>query len=360
MEPVSVSGRIYHIDALRGVAILMMLQGHFVDTLLIDEDRIGPLYDLWKFCRGHTAPVFFTTAGVILVYLLIRKPDKTYQKMRLKKALWRGLEVLMWGYLLRFNVLPFVLYGKVYTEFWRVDVLHCIGMGLLFIALSYQLVSRLPINFFRILLLSISLSIFIFHPWYSALDYSELPFGIRTYLTRETGSVFTLLPFLGYLFVGAFLGSLYTLFYEKRKWAFIIGLLLVSVFLMTKSSWALTQLHELTGIELFKRVAWNNFGFIKVGRVLLIYSAFMIAEPLLAKIKILNTLGQHTLTIYILHFFILFGSWFGLGIDDILFDKRSLPAEFVIPGALVFVIVVCWLTLRYHKWKEAGYAFRRE
>lgn len=358
MEPLKVPGRVYHIDALRGVAILMMLQGHFVDTLLLDADRIGPIHEVWKFCRGLTAPVFFTTSGVIVVYLLIRKPDIVYRKMRLKKAFWRGLEVIMWGYLLRFNVWPFIMYGKVYKEFWRVDVLHCIGFGLLFIALTYFIVSKLPDLFFRIMLPVACLTIFIFHPWYSSYDYSSWPFGIQTYFTKETGSVFTLLPFLGYLFMGAFLGSLYTALYEKRKYIFIVGLILLATFLYFKSSWFLIQLHELTGIELFKQVAWNNFGFTRIGQVLYIYSAFMLLEPWLSKVKFLNTIGQHTLTVYIIHFFLLFGSWFGLGIDDILFDKRSLPAEWVVPGALVFVIVVSWLTLRYHRWKDKGYALR--
>lgn len=338
---------------------MMMLQGHFVYTLLQDADRVGPIYEFWKFCRGLTAPVFFTTSGVILVYLLIRKPDISYRKMRVKKAFWRGLEVLMWGYLLRFNIWPFIMYGKVYREFWRVDVLHCIGMGLLFIALTYYLVSRFHDNVYRVLLPMICIAIFILHPWYSKLDYSALPFGIQTYFTREAGSVFVLFPFLGYLFMGGFLGSLYTALYEKRKHVFIGSLYLLGYFLVYHSSWALLQLHELTDIEIIQKVAWNNFGFTRIGQVLFVYATFMLLEPIMSKLKTLNKIGQHTLTVYVLHFIILFGSWFGLGMDDILFDKRSLPAEWVIPGALLFVIGVCWLTLRYHRWKDAGYPLGR-
>ncbi len=357
MEPISVSGRIYHIDALRGVAILMMLQGHFIYDLLQDADRVGPLYEFWKFCRGLTAPVFFTTSGVVLVYLLLKKPDIEYRKLRLKKAFWRGLEVLMWGYLLRFNVLPFIMYGKVYKEFWRVDVLHCIGIGILLIGITYFIVSRLPDNLYRVLLPMICISIFIFHPWYSTVDYSSWPFGIQTYFTRQAGSVFILFPFLGYLFMGAFLGSLYVSLYIKRKYLFIATLYVLGYVLLNHSSWLLIQLYDATGVQLFQQVAWNNFGFMRIGQVLLVYASFMLAEPILSKMPTLNKIGQHTLTVYIIHFFILFGSWFGLGIDDILFDKRSLPAEAVIPGALLFIVLVCWLTLKYHSWKDRGYNF---
>lgn len=346
--------RVFHIDALRGWAILMMLQGHFIDRLLLQSERVGWLYDLWKFNRGLTAPLFFTTSGVILVYLLLRKPDKEYRQFRIQKAFWRGLEVLMWGYLLRFSVMPYLMYGKINTEFWRVDVLHCIGAGLLLIAVVYVLASRLGDHTFRILVLSIALAIFIFHPWYSKLDYSFLPFGVQTYLTREgTNSVFILFPYLGFLFIGGFIGSLYQLFYYKRKWLFIGGILFTSWLFYYQSGNFFDWLSEVTGQEIFKKVMWNNFGFRRTGQVLFIYTIFMTLEPLLARVRILNRLGQHTLTIYIIHFILLFGSWFGLGIDDILFDQKSLSAEVAIPGAVVFLVVVCWLTLKYHKWKDA-------
>ena len=358
MKP-QVSSRIYHIDALRGVAILMMLQGHFIYTLMQNEVRVGAIYEFWKFCRGLTAPVFFTTSGVILVYLLLRKPEDHYRKLRIKKAFWRGLELIMWGYLLRFNLWPFLAYGKVYNEFWRVDVLQCIGAGLLLIALIYYLVSKLPDNAFRIILPLLAISIFIFHPIYYSYDYSSWPPAIRNYFTREYGSVFKLLPFLGYVLVGAFLGSLYTALYEKRKAIFIGGLLVLGLLLTFKSSWALQQLYYITDIELFKRVANNNFGFWRLGQIFLIYAVFMLAEPILPRLRILNKLGQHTLTVYIIHFFILYGSVFGLGLDDIFIEKKTLgPYEAVI-GAAIFLVSVSWLTVKYHKWKDGGYTITR-
>lgn len=358
MKP-QVSSRVYHIDALRGVAILMMLQGHFIYTLMRNDVRVGPLYEFWKYCRGLTAPIFFTTSGVILVYLLLRKPDIQYRKLRVKKAYWRGLELIVWGYLLRFNLWSFLAYGKVYNDFWRVDVLQCIGIGLLMIALIYFLVSKFPDSVFRIIIPLLAISIFIFYPMYSEYDYSNWPPAIRNYFTMEYGSVFKLFPYLGFVLVGAFLGSLYTALYEKRKFAFIGGLVIVGLFLTFKSSWVLQQLYLVTDIELFKQVGYNNFGFWRLGQILLVYSAFMLAEPIMPRFKILNKLGQHTLTVYIIHFFILFGSIFGLGIDDVLIEKKSLSPYEAMIGAVIFITLVSWLTLRYHKWKDDGYTIKK-
>lgn len=344
------SSRVFHIDTLRGVAILMMLQGHFVDTFLMNEDRIGPIHAVWKFCRGLTAPVFFTTSGVIVVYLLIRKVDFNYRSIRMKKAFWRGLEVLMWGYLLRFSFWPFFFNGELQKEFFRVDVLNCIGVGLLMLSAVFFISQHVNINVFRIFLFLIALSIFIFHPWYSVQDYTSWPPAFRNYFTLDYGSVFTLFPFLGFLLAGGFIGSLYTILYERNKVLFVIGLAMVGV-LFFNSSPIFFWLYQKTDITLFKNITTYNW-FIKLGMVLLLYSIFVSAEPILARLKTINLIGQHTLTVYILHFFVLFGSWLGLGLDDIVFDKRSLPAEAVVPGALAFVILISWLTLKYHNWKE--------
>ena len=72
------SSRLYYIDALRAWAILMMLQGHFVDGLLdpVYRDASNPVYQIWLYFRGITAPVFFTVSGFIFTYLLLRAPDQ--------------------------------------------------------------------------------------------------------------------------------------------------------------------------------------------------------------------------------------------------------------------------------------------
>ncbi|MGB5369306.1 MAG: heparan-alpha-glucosaminide N-acetyltransferase domain-containing protein, partial [Flavobacteriaceae bacterium] len=56
--------RLYFIDAMRAWAILMMLQGHFIDGLLDNafRDDQNMAFSIWKYFRGITAPVFFTVS----------------------------------------------------------------------------------------------------------------------------------------------------------------------------------------------------------------------------------------------------------------------------------------------------------
>lgn len=61
MQASSVKDRLQFIDAIRAYAILMMLQGHFVDTMLAYQfrDLGNVIYSTWFFMRGMTAPIFF-------------------------------------------------------------------------------------------------------------------------------------------------------------------------------------------------------------------------------------------------------------------------------------------------------------
>ena len=70
----SAAPRLYFIDALRAFAILMMLQGHFISGLLdpVFKDPDNPIYSFWLYCRGFTAPVFFTITGWVFTFLLLR------------------------------------------------------------------------------------------------------------------------------------------------------------------------------------------------------------------------------------------------------------------------------------------------
>ncbi|MEC8324240.1 MAG: heparan-alpha-glucosaminide N-acetyltransferase domain-containing protein, partial [Bacteroidota bacterium] len=66
--------RIYFIDAIRAFAILMMLQGHFIDTLLAVEfrDTSYLAYNIWHYFRGITAPTLFSISGLIFTYLMLK------------------------------------------------------------------------------------------------------------------------------------------------------------------------------------------------------------------------------------------------------------------------------------------------
>ncbi|MDH7605331.1 MAG: heparan-alpha-glucosaminide N-acetyltransferase domain-containing protein, partial [Melioribacter sp.] len=64
--------RVIFIDMMRAFAVLMMVQGHTIDTFLSNEYRTTEsiLYNIWFTIRGFTAPIFMFSSGTVFTYLL--------------------------------------------------------------------------------------------------------------------------------------------------------------------------------------------------------------------------------------------------------------------------------------------------
>ena len=84
--------RLFFLDAVRAFAILMMLQGHFIDSLLnpIYRDTSNTIYNIWAYFRGITAPTFFTITGLVFVFLLLKAKEKGAEQERIKKGMHLG------------------------------------------------------------------------------------------------------------------------------------------------------------------------------------------------------------------------------------------------------------------------------
>jgi uncharacterized membrane protein len=344
--------RLYFIDAMRAWAILMMLQGHFIDGLLDNafRDDQNMAFSVWKYFRGITAPVFFTVSGFIFTFLLIRGENNGLENPRVKKGIKRGLELLFIGYLLRLNLFG-LLGGEIYDSFYLVDVLHCIGLSILGIIGLYLLTQKsrkfvLPITF-----IGITILLFLFEPFYKQASFSYLPQAIANYITKANGSVFTILPWFGYASFGAFLSIVFTKF-KSAKYLYPVAISLSAIAGLTlmfySSGWFLALANN-TGVELFGKVFSNNYLFMRLGDVLVVFAIFMSIRGLLKNPTLLK-IGQSTLSIYIIHFMILYGSLTGLGLYRFL--DHALHPIVAVPGAVAFMVICSYSALKYETHKE--------
>ncbi|MFX0557971.1 heparan-alpha-glucosaminide N-acetyltransferase domain-containing protein [Maribacter sp. CXY002] len=343
--------RLYFIDAIRAWAILMMLQGHFIDGLLDNtfRDNSNIFFSVWKYFRGITAPVFFTVSGFIFTYLLIKVPQTGWANPRVKKGIKRGIELLVIGYLLRMNFLG-LLKGEIYESFYLVDVLHCIGLSILGILAIYLLSNRGKQWLFPSLLLISTLILFVFEPYYKTQSFSLFPQWLANYFTKTNGSVFTIIPWFGYTAFGSFISILFAKYKDhKHLYTGSISLfMIIGLTLIFYSSDFFLALSNYSGITLFSDIFYNNYLFIRLGNVLLVFSVFMLFRQFLTN-KTGLRLGQSTLSIYVIHFMILYGSLTGLGLYR--FFHHSLHPIIAILGAVVFMIISSYLALRYEDHK---------
>ena len=343
--------RLFFLDAIRAWAILMMLQGHFIDGLLDNafRDNSNILFTTWKYFRGITAPVFFTVSGFIFTFLLIKSPQTGWNNPRVKKGIKRGLELLVIAYLLRMNIFG-LFKGEVYDSFYLVDVLHCIGLSLLFIIGFYILTFAKQKWIFPTILVSTTLLLFIFEPIYKASSFEFLPQVFANYLTKANGSVFTIIPWLGYATIGSFMSVLFSKYQEsKNLYQYVVPTYIaIGLILIFLSSDFFLSIYEVTGIQLFQDIFNNNYLFIRLGDVLIVFSIFILLRKFLMNATWLR-IGQSTLSIYIIHFIILYGSFTGVGLYR--FFHHSLNPFIAIPGAILFMIASTYLALKYEDHK---------
>jgi len=328
--------RIVFLDALRAFAILMMLQGHWISGLLdvsqLDTTHWG--YRFWLYCRGFTAPAFFTLTGWVFCFLLLRNTQQGTQNPRIKKGLKRAVELLIWGYLLRLN-LPSLLYGSINPSFFQPDVLHIIGLSLFFIILIYRLFFFLKGQLGWIFLF-LGIGIFILEPLYNSWNLDFLPPGISGYLVKGYGGVFYLFPWLGYVFLGAAIAYFFKNRYSNyQKWG--LSFLATGLVLIFLSSSFFQFLGSSLQISLFQKIAWNNFLFIRLGDVLVLLAFFMLFQAQI-KAKVWRFIGARTLELYIVHYFILYGSITGYGVYKF-YAKELLLWESIL--SLLFFLGVC-------------------
>lgn len=325
-----------------------MLQGHFVDTLLnpIYRDDIYPAYKVWSYFRGITAPTFFTISGLVFLYLLLKAQAKGSDRMRLQKGATRALMLIAIGYALRIPVFSW-LKGSFDTYFLVIDVLQCIGLSLLLLIAVYLLCRRNS-HLLSLVLFSLGCVIFVSEPLYRNLTLEHMPLIFANYLSKSNGSVFTILPWFGYVAFGGFLATLFFRHSHKKhfKPIAVVLFLVLGFGLLQYSSLILQRLFEITHIELFTRAANFNYLFLRLGNVFLFFGCFYMLERFM-KQSIVTRIGETTLNIYIVHFIIIYGSFTGIGLKH--FYYKSLEPWEAVGGALLFIIGVCLIVFHIGK-----------
>lgn len=326
----------------------MMLQGHFIDTLLnpIYRDENNMAYQVWSYFRGITAPTFFTISGLVFLYLLLKAKATQKDQKRIKKGMYRGFLLIAIGYALRADVFGW-FQGKFYDYVLAVDVLQCIGLSLIILIGCYVLLRK------HLLLLSISLLIlgvlsFLTEPLYRSLELSNVPKIIANYMTKANGSIFTILPWFGFTALGGFLATVFFAQVHKPRFRLftVVSFFVFGFFLIHYSSWFLMQVYRWSDLQVFKDVAYYNYLFTRFGNVLVLFGVFYAAEPFL-KQSIISKIGQKTLSIYVIHFVIIFGSFTGLGLKHFFYESLT-PTEAIV-GAIFFMLTVCVISFHYVK-----------
>ncbi len=357
MTQSSQKNRIIFIDLMRAFAVLQMVQGHTTDVLLAGSYRSMdyPLYAVWLFMRGMTAPIFMFSAGTVFTYLfrLVKEPFAT--NPRVKKGFKRVLLLVILGYLLRYPTATVFDFSDVTADQWKifmaVDVLQCIGIGILFLIICAWIAEKYKLNDYLVFAAG-ALLFFILHPYFYSIEWKEfLPVPLAGYFYKGTGSIFPLFPWAGYVIIGGVLGSYLAknpLVFKTVKFSaglFITGGILFSTALIVNY---LLQNNLNAGFD-----TWSQSPFLsmmRLGFVLMLNAAVSFISLKVDTIpRFLILVGRNTLLIYIVHLMILYGSAWNPGL--ILLFGGTLSAWKTAGFALGMITLMSIMVIIIHKLK---------
>lgn len=343
------SPRLRFIDMARAVAILLMLEGHFVHLTLAEQYRIKgvTIFDMWMHARGLAAPMFFTVTGLIFAYLLCGAPaDQPYfQTHRVRRGLRRVIELMFWGYALQFH--PALLTGemKIHSGSWLIafHVLQCIGCGLIAMIAIFGLLRRFgTIALFSAFIVS-GFSMFLLDQILENFDGfwpTHAPAILQNFIKGPT-SHFSIAPWLGFTLYGAAIGTWVRHHQQTMGGIIHPAPFLVIGIVLSRIGWPIDNriahaFLDLLGYEEATRQT-AFFFHSRFGEALLLVGLLVCFDKWVKlKTTWFENIGRSTFSIYVIHVIILYGGLFGIGIND-LWTRSLNPWQSAI-GAVIFMV----------------------
>ena len=188
-------GRQWEIDALRGVAIFMMVVYHLLwDLQGLGDFKIDVYHGFWHGWQLATASLFIGLSGLsqtLRYQRQVRQGRRDYRPF-----LWRGLSVFSWALVI--SIVTYLFDPRFYIQ-W--GILHLIGFSML---VAYPLLRFRWLNLFLgLALLGIAQLVPILNlnfTWFGWLGLDATP--------RLAFDFFPVIPWMGLALVGVFVGNL--------------------------------------------------------------------------------------------------------------------------------------------------------
>lgn len=338
--------RLRFIDMARAVAILLMLEGHFVDVTLAPQYRDAghPVYILWLYGRGLAAPLFFTVTGLIFAFLLSGAKEPGFWGVkRVRKGVLRAVEISAWAYLLQvdFKLLPGVFRGEWDTWFQGFHVLQCIGVGLLAMIAIFGIVRNAGPKILAASYVAAGFSISLLAVWlanHPGMVPQGAPAWFQNALKGPT-SVFPVAPWLAFTFYGAAIGVLVRHRGGGNEsavnpWPFLVIGLILKCGGWGFDRWLGARWLDLSGAPADPRVL-PQIVHGRIGEILLLLGALVWIEKRFHSCPDwFLAIGRNTFPIYVGHVIVLYGGIFGIGLIKI-FERNLNPWQ-AAAGAMLF------------------------
>ncbi|AFH50855.1 Acyltransferase domain protein [Ignavibacterium album JCM 16511] len=344
-------------DLLRGLVIIIMIEVHVFNAFLQPQLRQTFWFSILNFVNGLVAPSFLFVSGFAFE---VSSGSKLDEMRKFGKAFWKKIgrifQIIIIGYALH---LPFYSLSKVIHKstpqqiesFFAVDVLQCIGFGLLFLFLARLLIKS--DKFYHIFILVSLIIVTFISPLLWKIDFNQYVHPlVGNYFNRLHGSLFPIFPWLNFLLAGALFARYFINareqgeeenFIRKISIAGLITLLSGHIFysgLFPK---------ELTSIIPNPIFFLERLGYMLV----LFYLCWMADQKLNFRPESVLDASRESLLIYWLHLIIIYGMfWDGKSLALIIGNNLSVIEVSAATIALITLMIIVaklwgWMKFKY-------------
>jgi uncharacterized membrane protein len=349
--------RALFLDLLRGIVLLIMIEVHVFNELLIPSIKEERWFYFLNFINGLVAPSFLFVSGLVFILSIQKGVDelRKFGNVFWKKT-GRIFLILIAGYSLH---LPHFSLSKiinnptqqVLNNLFTVDVLQCIAVGLLFLLFA-RIVLKNENLFYTFIAVSL-LAVLILSPIAWKTDFTEvLPLGIASYFNRMNGSLFPVLPWFNFLLTGALVSKFYVKAKEKNEEKkFAKNLLAFGVIAFAVSFILLNYFPHLVRRDIIP----NPFFFIeRLGVVLtLLAGCWFYLEKSTKHVGFILDVSRESLLVYWLHLQLIYRNVLGGESLVTLFGKKLNLLEASIVTIILAILMIfaakgwSWLKIKY-------------
>jgi uncharacterized membrane protein len=344
----SAGSRLAFIDWTRGLAALVMLQGHVFHSFTRDDLRDKGPYVLSQFAGGLPPAIFLFLTGITFAFLMhSREVQGQSSGKRVLAALRRAGYLFLLAFLFRFQLFVFGAPYSPASELLRVDILNCMGMAMLVFAPMAVFTTLERVRLCTIL----GFLVAALAPVMTQIDNPAIPWLIRTYFFPSL-SYFGFFPWGAFLAFGMAAGSVIRLVKEEdlnRVMAWTLG---IGICLMLAAQY----MSGLPYSIYTKSDFWLNspgLVLIKLGVVLSILALASVWVKLGAAYRwsLFRQLGTTSLLVYWVHIELVYGRWFGIW-------KNELTVPQVVAYACCLIVLMTLLSVLRTRWKSLVGYFR--
>jgi uncharacterized membrane protein len=301
--------RLAFIDWTRGLAAVVMLQGHTFHSFTRNDLRDKGPYIFSQFLGGLPPALFLFLTGITFAFLMdSQERQGTGTWHRILAALKRSRYLFILAFLFRIQLYVFGFPTSPAGELLRVDILNCMGMAMLVFAPMAVFSTQERIRLCTVL----GVVVAGLAPLVSMIDSSGVPWIIRAYFFPSP-NYFGFFPWAAFLAFGMVAGSVIRTVKQEEMsramlWSLGLGLGLVLV---------AQYLSNLPYSLYPKSDFWLNSPgliIIKLGVVLIILAlAFLwVHTGAGQRWSLFRQLGTTSLLVYWVHIEIVYGRWFGI------------------------------------------------